>query len=123
MRNIKFLLDEHVDPRLQIGMQQRWPDIVVWCIGDEMAPPRSTSDPDILDWCQVHEFLLVTNNRASMPVHLKDHIAAGKSAYGIITLNSKLSFGETIKELATLWATSTLDEHVNIIRYLPIKQW
>ena len=27
------------------------------------------------DWCEIHEFILVTNNRKSMPKHLADHLA------------------------------------------------
>jgi hypothetical protein len=71
---IKYLLDENVDRALLNGLRQHHFEITVWLIGDPGSPPRQTPDPDILIWCEAHDFLLVTNNRSSMPVHLNDHL-------------------------------------------------
>ena len=122
MNRIKYLLDEHVDPRLRRGMKRRRPEIIVWCVGDAGAPSLSTSDPDILLWCESADFLLVTNNRASMPVHLREHLAEDKHMPGIFILNSKFSMGETMEELILIWETSTPDEYRDQLRYLPISQ-
>jgi len=62
MDSHKFILDEHVNPRLKATVHQQDPEIVVWCIGDPGAPPRGTPDPDILLWCEAKGFSLVTNN-------------------------------------------------------------
>jgi len=58
-----------------------------------------------------------------MPVHLKERLREGKQSNGIIVLNDDFSMGRTIDELATIWAATTLDEHINLIRYLPISNW
>ena len=121
MSDVKYLLDEHVDPRLQRGLVRRWPDVAVLRIGDPGAPPKGTLDPEILDWCELHGYVLVTNNRASMPVHLSDHLAAGKRCTGIITLNPNLGMGETINQLAAIWIDTTSKDHVNMTRYLSIR--
>ncbi len=73
MSLIKYLLDEHIPHRLRKGLKQRIPDLVVRRIGDVDAPPIGTLDPDILRWCETSGFLLITNNRASIPVHLQEH--------------------------------------------------
>jgi len=39
MSDFQYLLDENVDDSLRKGLRQHWPDIVVWRIGDPMAPP------------------------------------------------------------------------------------
>nr|WP_293128835.1 DUF5615 family PIN-like protein [Microcoleus sp. bin38.metabat.b11b12b14.051] len=44
-------------------------------MGEPEAPSRGTLDPEILKWCEEYNFILVTNNRKSMPVHLTDHLA------------------------------------------------
>lgn len=121
MSDVKYLLDEHVDPRLQRGLVRHWPDLAVLCIGDPGAPPKGTPDPDILDWCELHGYVLVTNNRASMPVHLNDHVAAGKRCAGIIMLNPNLVMGDTINQLAAIWIDTTPEDHVNMTRYLSIR--
>ncbi len=120
MNEFIFLLDEHVSPALQRGLNRHYPEIPVFRIGQPGAPSLGTLDPDILEWCVVHHAVLITNNRASMPVHLKDRIEAGKYANGIITLNDGLSLGAVIEELAAIWQATSLEDHVNLIRYLPI---
>jgi hypothetical protein len=119
MSAIKYLLDEHVDPRLRIALKKHSSDIVVWCIGDAGAPALGSSDPDILIWCAANGFSLVTNNRASMPVHLKDHLATGQRIPGIFTLNPKFTIGETADELALIWGASESEEYYDQLWYLP----
>ncbi|NOZ50538.1 MAG: hypothetical protein GXP37_10895 [Chloroflexi bacterium] len=123
MSSFSFLLDEHVNPRLQQGLRRHWPGITVWRIGEPGVPPLGTLDPAILEWCFANGVLFVTNDRASMPVHLKERLREGKQSNGIIVLNDDFSMGRTIDELATIWAATTLDEHINLIRYLPISNW
>jgi len=120
MSTRKYLLDEHVNPRLKRAVHQRNPEIVVWCIGDPGAPPRGTLDPDILLWCEAKGFSLVTNNRTSMPVHLREHLAAGRHVPGIFILNDKMSMGQTAEELALIWGATEPDEYVNLIKFLPV---
>ena len=120
MSQIKYLLDEHVNPALRTGLKSRWPEIEVWCIGDPAAPSRSTSDPNILLWCERHQFILVTNNRASMPVHLTEHLAEGYHVPGIFVLSERLSLKETMLDLAMAWGASEVHEHTDFIRHLPL---
>ena len=98
MSNIRYLLDEHVDPLFRSGLLKREPMLVVWRIGDPGTPLQGTLDPDLLCWCEEHEFILVTNNRRSMPQHLRDHMAAGRHIPGIFEMNPNMRIGETIDE-------------------------
>jgi len=122
MTKIKFLLDEHVNPALLRGLNQRDADIMVWRIGSPGAPALGTLDPEILLWCERNEFVLVTNNRASMPVHLADHLLTGHHVPGIFVLNAKFSIGEHVAELEYIWNAAEMDEFMDIIWYLPIKR-
>ncbi len=70
MNNIRFLLDENVDPDLQTGLQLKWLKMTVLRIGNSGAPTHQTPDPEILLWCEAQGFMLATYNRATMPVHL-----------------------------------------------------
>jgi hypothetical protein len=120
MSEIRYLLDEHVDPRLRKAIKQIASEIVVWRVGDPTAPALSTLDDEILRWCEEHQFSLVTNNRASMPIHLQDRLAAGRHVPGIFTLNPKMSFSETAEELALIWGASEAEEYLDQIFYLPL---
>jgi len=76
MNDIRYLLDENVAPLFRAALLKREPKLVVWKIGDPGAPPTGTPDPAILQWCEENSFILVTNNRKSMPQHFRDHLAS-----------------------------------------------
>lgn len=111
MSEIKYLLDEHVNSRLRKALKQLAPDIVVWRIGDPGTPPLGTLDPEILLWWEYRGFSLVTNNRESMPVHLREHLDAEHHAPGIFTLNPSMAIGETAEELVLIWGASEAERN------------
>jgi hypothetical protein len=117
---LRYLLDEHVDRALPVGLRHRTVDLVIWRIGDAGAPARSTQDPDLLVWCEADDLVLITNNRSTMPVHLADHLAAGRHLPGIFMLDPELSLGETIDELLDAAHASLANEYCDQIRYLPL---
>ncbi len=117
---VRYLLDEHVDPLYKTQILRQQPDLTVWLVGDPDAPPRGTLDPDILRWCEDTGFILVTNNRKSMPGHLIDHVHSGRHVPGILTLNPDMSIGQTIDQLLLIAAASVDFEYQDLITYLPI---
>lgn len=119
MRTIKYLLDEHIDPRLRKALKKLAPELTVWGIGDPGTPTLGTPDPQILIWCEAHGFSLVTNNRASMPVHLQACLAEGRHVPGIFIINTRMSLGETAEELILIWEASAPEEYQDHLRYLP----
>ena len=66
---LKYLLDENVKRVYQVQLLRQEPDLIVRMVGDPGNPCRGTPDPEILIWCETHGCVLVTNNRASMPIH------------------------------------------------------
>jgi len=119
MSTLQYLLDEHVDRRLRKALKQLAPEILVWCVGDPGAPDFGTLDPDILVWCETHHFALVTNNRASMPLHLQAHLKQERHVPGIFILDLHMTIGELADELQLLWGASEAEEYADQIRYLP----
>lgn len=113
-------MDENLSPIYQIQLRRREPDLVVWAIGDPSTPPKGTLDPDILIWCEEYDFILVTNNRSSMPIHLADHLAQSRHIPGIFQLNPSMSVGETLEELVLAALASIEDEYRDRISYLPL---
>jgi hypothetical protein len=95
-------------------------ELIVWRVGDPGTPGAATLDPEILDWCETHQFILVTNNRHSMPVHLKDHLDQGRHIPGILILNPNMTVGETIDELVFVWEVSEINEFADRIEFLPV---
>lgn len=98
MNPVCFLLDEHVPPFIQVQLAQVEPDIRVYVIGEGSAPVRGTPDPEVLTWIEAHGCMLVTNNRASMPVHLADHLTLGRHLPGIVQLPRRMNIGAILDD-------------------------
>ena len=115
---LRYLLDENVAFALQLALRGHDPDLTVWAIGEPGAPPRGTLDPDILRWCEEHDFVLVTNNRRTMPEHLIAHLSSGRHVPGILLLTESAGLGETVELLHLAAHASQPDEHRDQIKYL-----
>jgi hypothetical protein len=113
-------MDEHVPPLYREQLLSVRPDLVVWRIGTVGAPPLGTSDPEILIWCESNNFILVTNNRRSMPVHLADHLSVGNHIPGIITIDLDAPIGIVVEELIIISEAALEDELRDRIEYVPL---
>ncbi len=116
---IRFLLDENLSPRLQAGLQRRYPGIDVLRVGNPNAPMGGTSDPDILLYLEEQQRLLLTSNRASMPVHIAHHLADGHHHWGIVFIRRNVSYAILIDEVGIIWGASTPDEWRNRVVWIP----
>lgn len=119
MKNL--LLDEHMPPLYRRQLLRRRPHWTVWQIGDEGAPPTGTSDPDILRWCEENDFVLITNNRTTMPVHLRDHLEEGHHAPGILTIDLEARIGLILEDILIVLGASGKEEYRDLITYIPLR--
>jgi hypothetical protein len=117
-----FLLDEHIAHTIAEGLRSREPDIQVFTIGGSGAPDTGTPDQDILIWMDAHGCLLITNNRKSMPGHLRNHMDLQRHIPGIVVINQRMSWGNTIEELLLIWSASLPNEFQDQIIYLPLER-
>ncbi len=117
---IRYLLDENMDVMLRKALLRREPDMTVWKIGDPDTPPKGTLDPEIFVWCEENSFILVTNNRKSMPGHLQEHLNEGRHSPGIFVLSPNMSTVEIIDELTLIWQASEMEEYFDLLLYLPL---
>ena len=116
----RYLLDEHIPPIYRTQLLYHESSLTILAIGDEGAPARGTSDPEILHWCEQNHFNLITNNRKSMPQHLGDHLAAGHHVPGIFTINLEVSIGLIIEQIILIAGASYEDEFLDQIVYVPL---
>ena len=115
-----YLLDEHIHPALDLYLRLHAPELPVYKIGDGEGPPTGTLDPAILIWCEREKCVLITDNRASMPGHLEDHVNAGRSVPGIFSISLSMSVAQLGEHLIFVAQVSFPDEYQNSIWFLPI---
>ncbi len=116
----RFLLDEHVNRAIQRQLRRLDPQIKVLAIGDPGTPPVGTLDPDILGWLEENGYILVTENRSTMPVHLSDHFAAGRHIPGVFWIRPGVGIGRIIEELNLIWFASTAGEYQDRLLFIPL---
>ncbi len=117
---IRFLLDEHIDHVIRRELLRREPEIDIKAIGEANTPVRSTPDPELLVWCEKNAYILITNNRRTMPKHLKDHFSAGHQTPGILILKPSITLGQLITELLAIWRADQPEQFHNLLVYLPL---
>ena len=55
-----FLIDENTAPRLAAALLREAPDLRVYVVGQDPAPPRGTPDAELLRWIETTGCLPVT---------------------------------------------------------------
>jgi len=117
---LRYLLDEHIPRALIRALRQRDSALVIWRIGHPGAPALETPDPALLRWCEEYDFVLVTNNRATMPGHLAAHLADRGHVPGIFVVNLAAGYAAIAEDLWLAAHFSLADEYRDQIRYLPL---
>ena len=117
---VRYLLDENMAPEWRTQLLRHRSELTVWMIGDPSAPEQGTLDPEILIWCEEHQFLLVTNNRRSMPTHLTNHLASSRTIPGILALRRNAQIGKVIEDLLLIAEIGAEEDFKNQIRYVPL---
>jgi hypothetical protein len=116
----RFLLDEHVNRAVQRQIRRQYAEIDVLAVGDLNAPPSGTPDPDLLVWAEAHGFLLVTEDRSTMPVHLARHLDAERHSSGVLYIRPGASSRQIIEELHLIWTVATAEEFRDQALFIPL---
>jgi hypothetical protein len=117
---VNFLLDENIDPAIGEALRCDRPEIGLLRVGDLDAPASGMPDPEILIWCEAHSFALVTSNRSTMPIHLRNHLARGRHVPGIFVLSHGTTMREIVADLKLIWDGALPGEFDDQIVYLPL---
>jgi hypothetical protein len=87
-----FLFDENMPHRvIRKLLQTQDASIQCWVIGEPGGPAIGSLDPELLTWIEDNDCVLVTRNHASMPVHLRNHLASGRHVPGILVMKTRLA--------------------------------
>ena len=94
---LRLLADEHIDGSLLAGVLQRHPEIEFIRVQDYGL--RQAPDPIILEWTTQNRFAFVTHDVKSMPRHVGERLAQGRTTGGVFIVPRWLSMGKVIDDL------------------------
>lgn len=117
---LAYLLDEHVAHALGDELLAQAPPPSVRVIGGGDAPAPGTPDPALLEWCEREGFILVTNNRRTMPAHLANQLARSGRVPGIFIVKDGWTLAETAQHLVLVAGASPSREYENQVWFLPV---
>ena len=116
------LLDEHYYEWWPGAITAAVPWLDVRSIDDSDAPASGTKDPQILEWLETNQFILVTDNRSTMPGHLGDFNAQGHHVLGIFIAAKDLNIRIVAEDLEMIVGASLPEEFQDQIRFLPLPE-
>jgi predicted nuclease of predicted toxin-antitoxin system len=116
----RFLLDEHINRAVQRQLRRLDLRIEVLAVGDPNAPPRGASDEEILRWIEENGYILVTENRSTMPGHLAEHFKAGRHIPGLLWIRLGIGIGRIVEELYLIWFASEAEEYYDRALFIPL---
>jgi hypothetical protein len=119
MSRIRFLFDNDTDPDLIDALLRREPTVDVLRVGWEETPAANTPDPELLVAVESMGRMLVSRDKKTMPVHLRDHFAAGGHTHGVALLRRGFGFTRYVDHLLLLWGASEAEEWKDALLYLP----
>jgi hypothetical protein len=115
----RILVDEDTADEYDVQLLRHRPDLEVRHVGKPGAPPLGLPDPEILVWCEDNDFLLLTGNRRTMPIHLAAHLNGGKHVAGILAIRRQRNIGVVIKSLLSLIEETENERFRDRIVYVP----
>jgi hypothetical protein len=119
MDRIRFVLDEHVPEYLADEIIRLEPAIDVLLLGDEGAPPKRLKDPELLIRLEELELALVTQDKKSMPGHLRNHWHAGRHTWGVIMMRQGHSVRRYAEEIVKCWTSIPREEWRDYSAFIP----
>ena len=117
---IAYLFDENMSPRLRMTLRRYYPDIDVQQIGDNGAPALGTTDAAILYYLERTRRVLVTDNRKSMPAHVRAHLAAGHHHGGIFVVSKHASFRPLADALFVYWDATEAEQWIDVTEWVAV---
>jgi len=119
---IRFLLDENQSKQIKLATLYLNPTIDILYVGEHDTPPLGTLDSDILRYLEVSQRLLITDNRKSMPGHLKSHWVEGRHIWGLLWVRPKTPIGRLAQELMLAWETTEAEEWIDRLDWIPFQR-
>ena len=120
---LRYLLDEHLRGALW-DLVKRHNGLGIYpldCqrVGDIPQLPIGTPDPVILQWAEAENRILVSQDKSTLPLHLAEHLAAGRSSPGIMVLRARARFLAIFDFLVIAAYASEPEEWANAITFVP----
>ncbi len=117
---LRLASDENFHGDIVRGLRRMLPDLDLIRIQD--AGLSGMDDRDLLSWATSQNRILLTHDRATMPLYVAERFQRGLSVVGVFIVDDRASLGHLISELALAIQCSEQAEWQNLVVYFPLPQ-
>jgi hypothetical protein len=115
--SIRFLADADLNHAIVKGVRGREPALDLMSAAE--AHPEGLSDLEVIVFAASQGRILISHDTSTLPTHFIGHLRTGGSSPGVFLVRQRVSCGEPIEALLTIWSASNAAEWVDQIYYLP----
>ncbi len=115
---LRLASDENFHGDIVRGLRRRLPNLDVIRIQD--VGLSGIDDPSLLAWASEQNRILLTHDRATIPLHAAERFRSGMPVTGIFIVDDRASLGRLIDELALAIQCSEQDEWQEMVVYFPL---
>jgi len=115
---LRLLADENFNGDIVRGILFHEPDFQIARVQD--IGLINADDPDILAWAAANHRIVLTHDRATMPDHAYQRLAAQQQMRGVFVLNDRFPIGLAIQALLLINACSDQEEWNGLVVHLPL---
>ncbi|MCI0665234.1 MAG: DUF5615 family PIN-like protein [Acidobacteria bacterium] len=115
---LRLLIDRDLNRNILRELRRRIPNlnaVAVEDLGLNTAP-----DPELLVRAAAERRIIVTHDQRTMPVHVKERVAAGNPVAGVVIVPQDLPVGAVIEWLETIVKCSDESEWENVYKRIPL---
>lgn len=120
---LSFVLDEHLrGPLWQAILRHNLrgaEQLDVMRVGDTSELPLEIGDPEILLWAQRESRILVTEDRHTMAIHLREHLASGHRSPGVLIIRPNQRMRALVECLVLIAHAGDPSNFADAITYIP----
>lgn len=116
---VRFLADEDFDGRIVRGLLHRKKELDLVRVQD--IGLLGASDEKLLEWATENKCVVLTHDKRTMPVHVRDRLLDGQSVPGVVIVLTSFAIGRCIDDIELLIECSEENEWQDTIVYLPFR--
>lgn len=115
---LRLLADENFNGYILRGLLHRRPKMLLARVQD--VGMGKALDPAILQWAALHDYILLTHDRATVPDFAYERVVTGQPMPGVFVVNDRLSLRKVIDEICFLDEHTEQEEWDCLVVYLPL---
>ena len=115
---LRLISDENFHGDIVRGLRRRLPQLDLVRMQDVGLGGMDATP--LLDWANQHDRILLTHDRATMPLHAIRRFRPGLTAVGIFIVDDRAAIGRIIDELALAIQCSEQNEWQDQVVYFPL---